>query len=351
MSSGVGIKQDGSPNQGVRIVIILNYLHLNSDGLTVNALIEKLSEDHRIAVDKRQIQRDMNYIKIGGVDLHERKDGREITYSIPSSERIFHVTTMTQAVPLALDLIKAVAPQTARIDIEKLESRMNEMLKKDSASLIGKEEEVLASTELMHSIHSGTWRREVDPVILASSFAAVKKRRWHQITYGSEVAVPVVVFPCKVTLYLGRMYMIAYRRDKEEYFVYPLDRIFELELEQGPKRPRHEFDPERFMKTRWGIWSSIKNPANPSNEYNVEVEVVAEEIEKHLITEFVDRKWHPSQDVKKINDLRYKMTFECGVSPELVSWVLRWAPHVQVVKPKFLKDQVRERAQKLIEML
>ena len=105
------------------------------------------------------------------------------------------------------------------------------------------------------------------------------------------------------------------------------------------------------MDTRWGIWSSIKNPANPSNKYNVEVFVVGKESEKHLITEFVHRKWHPSQDVKKINDLRYRMTFGCGVSPELVSWVLRWAPHVQVVKPKFLKDQVRERAEKLMKTL
>lgn len=346
----VGLKADGSVNQAVRVVIILGYLHLNSDGLTVNKIMQKLADDD-IEVDKRQIQRDMKYIKRGGVELHEERNGMEITFSVPPQKRIFHVSTMTQAVPLALDLIKAFVPQAAKVDLEKLEGRINEILKKDSASMMASEEDVMASSDLMHSIHSGTWKRDVDPTILAETFAAVKKRRWHEITYGSEAAVPVVVFPCKLTLYLGRMYMIAYRRDKEEYFVYPLDRIFDLHVEQGTRRPRHVFDPERFMKTRWGIWSSITNPANPSDEYHVEVLVVAEESEEHLIREFVDRKWHPSQDVKKIDDLQYKMTFECGVSPELVSWVLRWAPHVQIVKPKFLKDQVRERAERLMKTL
>lgn len=349
--NSVGVKADGTVNQAVRVVIILRYLHLNHKGVTINELVEMLFNDHEIDVDKRQIQRDVKYIKMGGIDLTETRNVREVTYSIPSEQRVQHVSTMTQAVPLALDLIKAFVPQAAKVDLEKLEGRINQILKKDSASLIGSEEDVMASSDLMHSIHSGTWKRDVDPTILAETFAAVKKRRWHEITYGSDVAVPVVVFPCKLTLYLGRMYMIAYRLDKEEYFVYPLDRIFALELEQGPRRARHEFDPDRFMKTRWGIWSSIKNPGNPSNIYKVEVLVVGEESEKHLIREFVHRKWHPTQDVKKIDDLQYKMTFECGVSPELVSWVLRWAPHVQIVKPKFLKDQVRERAERLMKTL
>lgn len=341
----VGIKLDGTPNQAVRVILILRYLHDNHAGLTVTKIITRLDEDHQISVDRRQIYRDIEYIKKAGVKLDIAKDGAEITYSIPANQRVLMVRTMAEALPLAMEFIKALAPQAAEVNMTTLTSDVDQLLKIEGGG------EVLANTELMHSIHSGTWERNVRGEILTQTFAAVRTRRWHILRYGSITSREVTVFPCKITLYLGRMYLIAFVRDKQQYFVYALDKIIEIRQEPGSRRPRHKFEADEFMKTRWGIWSSINNPNNPSNTYNVEVQIIAEEAEKHKIKEFVERMWHPSQKVECINDLTYRMTFESGVSSELVSWVLRWAPHVKVIKPKFLKDEVRKRAQKLMEDL
>ena len=54
----------------------------------------------------------------------------------------------------------------------------------------------------------------------------------------------------------------------------------------------------------------------------------------------------------KVNILRARITprewgrlvveiaFKTAISPELVSWVLHWSPHLKVLKPKKLRDEV-----------
>jgi len=39
---------------------------------------------------------------------------------------------------------------------------------------------------------------------------------------------------------------------------------------------------------------------------------------------------------------------KAGLSPELVSWVLHWAPDLLVVRPQELRDEVRRRAELLL---
>jgi predicted DNA-binding transcriptional regulator YafY len=145
--------------------------------------------------------------------------------------------------------------------------------------------------------------------------------------------------------------MIVYDQSKRVYFVYAIDKIHAIRPAPNSKVQHHRFDEQKFMETRFGIWSSISDPKNPSGIYDVVVDVIDRDGKKYMLREFVDRKWHPSQKSEIIDEHTIRLSFRCGVSPELVSWVLRWAPHIRVVKPDFLKKEVRKRAEELMKML
>ncbi|MBU3678541.1 MAG: WYL domain-containing protein [Candidatus Kapabacteria bacterium] len=341
----VGTKDNGAPNQGVRVVMILKMLHDAPKGLSVNEIMAKLFSKHSAEIDRRQINRDLKFIGEAGIGLEVERIGKTPVYKIPANERVLSLKSIQEGAQLVTQLLKDILPQSSKIDVDGMVDQIANIVRNEG------DIQTLGSAKLMHSVHAGTWQREVNAGILSESFAAVAKKKLVFIRYGSSVGKQQHVLPCTIVMYLGRLYLIVFEAKKNDYFVFAIDRIHEIRPDPKSRVHQHEFDEKKFMKTRFGIWSTIKNDENPSGTYKVVVDVLAEDDKPHLLNEFVDRVWHPTQQKKVINDKTVRLTFTCGVSPELVSWVLRWAPHVRVVEPEFLKDKVRERAKALMEML
>jgi predicted DNA-binding transcriptional regulator YafY len=341
----VGVRGNGAPNQAVRVVRILKWLHDNKAGLSVQDILAKLELDHGEIVVARQVNRDLKYIELAGIVLEKVYDGRTPRYYIPVNERVMALQNVQEGMNLAMQLLKDIMPQSSKVKVDKLMEEIHDIVGFEGDGT------ALASNDLMHSIHAGTWQRDVNARILSEAFAAVANRKNILVRYGSATQPEQLVFPCKITMYLERIYLIVYKSDVDDYFVYAIDKIHEIRSEPKGRVIKHRFDEEKFMATRFGIWSAIKVPGISQQTHKVVVKVLDLEGKPHLLEEFVGRSWHPSQEKKKLSDGSYQVTFQCGVSPELVSWVLRWAPQVQVIKPQFLKDLVRERAEKLLQTL
>lgn len=342
----VGYKRGGAPNQGIRVVRILRWLHDSNKGLTVDEIIQKLAEhEDGDPVHPRQINRDLTFIQRGGIELRTNRKDRTVRYSIPMENRLAIRNDMSASLSLAVQLLKDVIPQSAKLRVDQLMDQIPSLVATEGGS------KPLASNNLMMSIQAGTWRRDVDTTTLADVFVSVAKQSPCRIRYGGLTRPEETIFPCKVTMYLGRIYLIAYKFDVEQYFIYAVDKISYYVIDKVSRGRKHEFDETKLMETRWGIWSSISNKENPSNVYKVIVDIVDDPNKPYLRREFVERIWHPSQKTKDINDTTTRMTFRCGVSPELVSWVLRWAPQIVVQEPEFLKNEVKKRAKALMKTL
>jgi len=341
----VGVRENGASNQAVRVVRILKWLHDSRAGLSVKGILEKLDNIHGESVDARQINRDLKYIEMAGIMLEKVYEGRTPRYYIPVDERVMALQNAQDGMNLAMQLLKDIMPQSSKVKVDKLMEEIHEIVGLEGDGT------VLASNNLMHSIHAGTWQREVNAQILSEAFAAVANSKNILVRYGSATQPEQLVFPCKITMYLERIYLIVYKSDVDDYFVYAIDKIHAIRPAPNSKVQHHRFDEQKFMETRFGIWSSISDPKNPSGIYDVVVNVIDRDGKKYMLREFVDRKWHPSQKSEILDEHTIRLSFRCGVSPELVSWVLRWAPHIRVVKPDFLKKEVRKRAEELMKML
>ncbi len=61
-----------------------------------------------------------------------------------------------------------------------------------------------------------------------------------------------------------------------------------------------------------------------------------------------DVRWHLSQRTKVLDDGKLEMSFHCGVTPELVRWVLSYGSDVQVLRPMHLRQAVIDEARRVV---
>ena len=52
------------------------------------------------------------------------------------------------------------------------------------------------------------------------------------------------------------------------------------------------------------------------------------------------RVWHPTQALEDLPDGRVRFSFACIELTPVVSWVLEWGPHAQVLEPADLRETV-----------
>lgn len=53
-----------------------------------------------------------------------------------------------------------------------------------------------------------------------------------------------------------------------------------------------------------------------------------------------ERIWSPDQKIVKKRDGKTKLIFSASSEPELISWVLSFGSKAEVIKPKWLKEDV-----------
>ena len=65
------------------------------------------------------------------------------------------------------------------------------------------------------------------------------------------------------------------------------------------------------------------------------------EFDREVTANVSERIWHQSQRIEKKKDGSIVIKMKVAPSPEITSWVLSYGPHAQVLKPKWLLDDVK----------
>ncbi len=61
------------------------------------------------------------------------------------------------------------------------------------------------------------------------------------------------------------------------------------------------------------------------------------------------RVWHETQKLEQIDDITCELTFDVGITQELIRWILGFGSNVEVIKPKSLRENIITEARELIE--
>lgn len=121
--------------------------------------------------------------------------------------------------------------------------------------------------------------------------------------------------------------------------MFKVDRIESCRVTAERFEMPEDFDPVSYLGPAWGVLRGASGPA--------------EDVVLHFKAEagrwVCDERWHPSQSIETLPNGDLIMRFHCGVTHELVRWVLSFGADVRVESPKHLGDTVMAEAGKILQ--
>jgi predicted DNA-binding transcriptional regulator YafY len=174
-------------------------------------------------------------------------------------------------------------------------------------------------------------REELDEAIDAILESKVLEFSYRH-TNGSEEQLRVR--PLTLVIYNQQFYLLA-RRTNESWYCYRFARMSAANVtdESFSYPSRIEFDPRAVFAPSFGIFISLDGPVE-----EVQVAITglwASYAETH--------RWHPSQQIQKLEDGSVVVSLRVRHCPELETWVLAFGEHAAVLKPESLRTAVGKR--------
>lgn len=146
------------------------------------------------------------------------------------------------------------------------------------------------------------------------------------------------VEPYGMAFYDGIWFLYAFCRLRNDFRWFALDRIESLTvLDAAFKRPEG-FDIRERLKERWGIWGGKET-------------VVRARFSKE-IAEVIKRKiWHKSETKKPLRNGDIELSFKVSGTEEIKWWLYSWIPHVEVLEPRSLREEMKNDIKKTLSIL
>ncbi len=119
---------------------------------------------------------------------------------------------------------------------------------------------------------------------------------------------------------------------------FDLDRILEIKKNWMKFEPI-DFDLKEYIDERWGMYDGKTNVVKL--RFSKEI--------AHLLTR--KKKWHHSEKRKVMPSGDVELTLTIKGVAKLKKWIYTWIPNVEVLKPKWLRDEMKEELHKGIELL
>lgn len=167
---------------------------------------------------------------------------------------------------------------------------------------------------------------------------AVMKRKEVTFSYrklGDTTAVTRRVQPYHLGEVENCWYLIAHDLERDALRTFALPRMTRLKVLNTDFVKARDFNGEDYLGQSFGVWSAAKGEA---------LQTVKVELRDYAAGLAQERRWHPSQTVKVLNDAgtRVEVSFEVGRFEDLLRWVLSWGSKARVLAPPEFKKRVTE---------
>lgn len=307
-----------------RTIKILSWLSAGHR-FTTTEIRDRLAKDGE-HVHIRTIQRDLKTLEESGTPLTKTADGEHIRYGLNKKHAVVPVGLHTPTTPLlSVYLLKAALPQFQALEVtDDLTALLDRVDKAHPGEVF--------STDLIASITLGEYQgaTQISSDDLDTIITAIVNKQWLRITY-KRTDNTFEIYPYRLIPYLGRLYIAAWNRKHRQFITLAADKVRKADTAPRIKEAAPAFSINDFMSNRFGIWDS------PT------VETIIIRASKDIYHEIAPRRWHPTQQLTDLADGGIEIRLRTGISYELISWILHWSPHLTVVKPRSLKEEVKKR--------
>jgi CRISPR-associated endonuclease/helicase Cas3 len=136
------------------------------------------------------------------------------------------------------------------------------------------------------------------------------------------------------------VYVLGISRNDEELRLFRVDKIKHIELTDFPYMLPKEFSGEKYFADAWGIW--LSNDGSTKKVVLQFSPLVAERVKKTI--------WHKSQAIKDLANGGVRWTASIAEPQEMFPWIRGWGKEVEILEPKYLRDQYVSQLKALSDM-
>lgn len=289
-----------------------------------------LAEHHEIS--QRMITKDLEIIRIrlGLQTIHDGKGYSFVrlpqmptaTYSFSEAIALLTAARLAQAVP-------GVNSSELAAAIARLESIFPDELR----PLLREATDQLPR----YAVKS---HRQSMLTLLHRAWMEQKQTRMYYATGSREGHVSErIVEPYHIMPYGRSWHLIAHDHKRNDILQFKVDRIQKAEILDTTYTIPDDFDLDGYLGTGWGL---MRGSAN-------EPEDVVLIFEPEAGRWVMEEQWHSSQESDELPDGRIQITFNVGITPEMVSWLLYYGKHLWVERPLWLRKEIYKAHKQAVE--
>jgi predicted DNA-binding transcriptional regulator YafY len=287
---------------------------------------QDLADEH--GVTERTIRRDIEALQEAGFPLYdERVDGRKIWRLVDGyKQRLTQTFTLAElsALYFSKNLMSFLGGAPFAQDLESAFGKIKEALPARSLPYLARVQELFAARPDPWKDYSGK-----QDVINALIDAVLHQKRI-QIAYfsfKSKRTKSYTLDPYRLVYYHGGLYMYARVQGETDVRTFAVERIEAIEeLDETFEIPA-DFNISDHARAAFGMTGGKAEP----------VEVLFEPEAAKYVRE---RVWHESQELAENPGGSVTLRMSVHPGPELKAWLKGYLPHVRVLKPVALRDEI-----------
>ena len=301
-------------------------------GLTLDELAEECD------VDRRTIHRDLNAVEQAGYSLTtEWSEGKKV-YSFLTKSRNLPPITFTLPQLMSLYLLKSLGAHLAgtpfQAEIDELFKSIHSVLPDRHAAHL--ERIARVSLPLLHGARDYTTSA---PYVAELQKAMLQQYRI-RLNYaknGKEAVDGYELDPYTLVFHKGGIYLLGNAHNRAGMRLFALERIRGIEVTRQRFEIPESYQPEAHFSSAFGLVSDT--PMKVRVRFSAEI--------AHTVKE---RIWMPEQRISTDAEGRVVVEFEAAGQMELVSWILSYGIHAEVLEPPELRKEVRRQVKEMREM-
>jgi proteasome accessory factor B len=327
--------QKGKPakkySQAGRLHSIIRLLETRR-GMTLDELAEECN------VDRRTIHRDLNAVEQAGYSLTtEWSDGKKI-YGFMTKSRNLPPITFTLQQLMSLYLLRSLG---AHLNGTPFQAEIDELFKNIHSILPARHAAHLERIARV-SLPLLQGARDYSPTahFIADLQKALLQQYRIRLNYaknGKNSGDTYEVDPYTLVFHRGGIYLLGNVHNRSAMRLFALERIRGVEVTRQRFEIPESYQPEEHFSSAFGLVSDT--PMQVRVRFSGEI--------AHTVK---DRIWMSGQKITEESDGGVIVGFEAAGRMELVSWILSYGIHAEVLEPAELRKEVKRQVKEMRQM-
>ncbi len=266
------------------------------------------------------------------VKVTGREDERKVFLQPINEEQSGDITGHIVSIYFAISMLRFLKGTDLEEKMEKLYSSL----------YVGKDKNLFLNLDKkIYSINE--WPKDYRPKakILKDCLHSLIHRKRLKINYKALNKHAVTEHELQIyTLlqYRNGLYLIGKTEKGDQIMVFALERITKTGEKGKSFNYPSKYSPEDYIDGAFGL---IRHKGE-THEVVVNFDNSVEEI-------ITSRKWHKTATIKKLKNGTIQLSMTVSALVQVVPWVLGFGQHAKVIKPKELKDRVKEEIKIMVE--